>query len=299
LLTQDDFDDKECFEETLNDVKELIEKYGKVAGIKSEGSEVQICFVGNVSDAREAVGEMNRLVLGGAAVSARLEAINGRSILLRNALSEDDMDDDDCLEESLKDIRQIMSKYGEISGLNAFRNQNVVVVDFVLDTSDPSMSRIAAELNGSIIGGQIISASTSRPSALETLVVDNPTPPEAKQICPEAKKPIYSGDKLIPEFFAECKRVPKIPNPTGPRNYAQVTNDEQVRPLLAGMLGELMRLQKRAIEDKNAKARRRLVLGLREVCRGIRAHKVKMVVMANNLDEYGGTTFLLVPLSPS
>ena len=28
-------------------------------------------------------------------------------------------------------------------------------------------------------------------------------------------------------------------------------------------------------------------MGLREVARGIRAHKVKMVVMANNLDQYG------------
>ena len=55
----------------------------------------------------------------------------------------------------------------------------------------------------------------------------------------------------------------------------------------AEMLGELMRLQRRSIEGKNAKARRRLVLGLREVARGIRSHKVKMVVMANNLDEYG------------
>jgi selenocysteine insertion sequence-binding protein 2 len=53
------------------------------------------------------------------------------------------------------------------------------------------------------------------------------------------------------------------------------------------MLGELMRLQERSKDDKNARARRRLVMGLREVARGIRAHKVKMVVMANNLDEYG------------
>ncbi len=34
-------------------------------------------------------------------------------------------------------------------------------------------------------------------------------------------------------------------------------------------------------------ARRRLVMGLREVSRGIRANKVKMVIMANNLDQYG------------
>ena len=101
------------------------------------------------------------------------------------------------------------------------------------------------------------------------------------------KEPLYSGDKLIPERFAEMKRVPKIPNSGKPREYAKIVNDERVKPLLSEMLGELMRLQKRAMEDKNSKAKRRLVMGLREVARGIRAHKVKMVVMANNLDDYG------------
>jgi selenocysteine insertion sequence-binding protein 2 len=118
------------------------------------------------------------------------------------------------------------------------------------------------------------------------------TPGEAADSLPKKartgdKTPLYSGDKLIPEFFAECKRVPKVPNSAGPREYAKIINDERVRPLLKEMLSELMRLQKRAIEDKNAKAKRRLVMGLREVARGIRAHKVKMVVMANNLDQYG------------
>ncbi len=78
---------------------------------------------------------------------------------------------------------------------------------------------------------------------------------------------------MIPERFAEMKRVPKVPNASGPREYASTVNDEQIKPLLIEMLGELMRLQKRAMEDKNAKARRRIVMGLREVARGIRAHK--------------------------
>jgi selenocysteine insertion sequence-binding protein 2 len=73
------------------------------------------------------------------------------------------------------------------------------------------------------------------------------------------------------------KRVPKIPNAPGPRHYAAIVNDERVKPLLSEMLGELMRLQKRAIEEKNTKAKRRLVMGLREVARGIRAHKGKLV----------------------
>ena len=60
-----------------------------------------------------------------------------------------------------------------------------------------------------------------------------------------------------------------------------------VIPLINEMLGELMRLQLRSKDDKNARARRRLVMGLREVARGIKSHKVKMVIMADNLDEYG------------
>jgi selenocysteine insertion sequence-binding protein 2 len=43
----------------------------------------------------------------------------------------------------------------------------------------------------------------------------------------------------------------------------------------------------RAKETNNTKVKRRLVLGLREVCRGIKSRKVKMVILANNLDEYG------------
>ena len=66
-----------------------------------------------------------------------------------------------------------------------------------------------------------------------------------------------------------------------PRAYASKIADERALPTLVEMLGELMRLQERSKDDKNARARRRLVMGLREVARGIRSHKVKMVVMAS------------------
>jgi len=151
---------------------------------------------------------------------------------------------------------------------------------------------------GMVIGGQIIVAILSE-KAINTEVEvsansgDKRKPNVEMNIALEKrartdnKAPLYSGDKLIPERFAEMKRVPKIPNAVGPREYAGTIQDERVKPLLTEMLRELMRLQKRAIADKNAKARRRMVMGLREVARGIRAHKVKMVVMANNLDQYG------------
>jgi selenocysteine insertion sequence-binding protein 2 len=52
------------------------------------------------------------------------------------------------------------------------------------------------------------------------------------------------------------------------------------------MLGSLMSYQLRSKDDVNARSRRRLVLGFREVARGLRANKIKLVVLANNLDEY-------------
>jgi selenocysteine insertion sequence-binding protein 2 len=102
------------------------------------------------------------------------------------------------------------------------------------------------------------------------------------------KVPLYSGDKLISERFAECKRVPKVINhETETRTYAKLVNDETIKPTIVEMLSELMRLQRRAMEENNTKTKRRLVMGLREVARGIRSHKVKLVIMANNLDQYG------------
>jgi hypothetical protein len=56
---------------------------------------------------------------------------------------------------------------------------------------------------------------------------------------------------------------------------------ESVKTLLIEMLGELMRLQQRAMEEKNSKAKRHIVMGLREVARGLHSPTGKMVVMAN------------------
>lgn len=111
---------------------------------------------------------------------------------------------------------------------------------------------------------------------------------------------MYSGDKLIPERFAACKRVPKIPNSGNPRDYASLyiekfhnntdgSNDDilkEFKNITKDMLQELMKFQQRAKDDNNARSRRRLVFGLREVARGIRAQKIKMIIMAHNLDGY-------------
>eukprot|EP00980_Cylindrotheca_fusiformis_P010088 scaffold2243_cov122-Cylindrotheca_fusiformis.AAC.4 len=309
LLTDDDIEDKDCLNETLNDIRELGGRYGEISSVVADGNAVKLVFSGSTLVAQKAADELDGLCVGGMVVSARVESRDVTTptcIYLENVLTEDDFCDQECLEESLGDIRKIASKYGNIAGIEAIREGNSAVVKVLYGEGLAATKTAVNELNGMVVGGMVISASLVMPGESkehnERHVEDmgvvsshegkrKPIDENGESLLKKArtgdKTPLYSGDKLIPEFFAECKRVPKIPNSGGARDYAKIVDDESVRPLLTEMLSELMRLQKRATDDKNAKARRRLVMGLREVARGIRAHKVKMVVMANNLDEYG------------
>ncbi len=365
VLTEDDLQDSDCLQESLNDIKELCMRYGNVLDVVAKGSGVKVTYQNegeNKLTAQTAVSNLNGIVLGGNTVRASvLTATNGddnpldSSIDLFNLITKDDMDDEECMEESISDVERLASKYGEVVGTSLCKAEGdsghdptkaFVRIEFASD--DPSIvAKALGAFNGMVIGGQIISASLSgsKSTSQQPLEMTNPgdkrkpmeTPhvvnasketDKTKKARTDDKEPLYSGDKLISERFAEMKRVPKIPNKEGPRAYASnAPTDERIKPLLTEMLGELMRLQKRAIEDKNAKARRRMVMGLREVARGIRAHKgtyqkskkcviiyesqifltrrdelfsttwriefmfnlsiVKMVVMANNLDQYG------------
>jgi len=224
-------------------------------------------------------------------------------LILENILTEDDFEDKECREETMSDISDLVGKYGAIGNLKLElegERKGQVVVRYSGDETGTILSTAVNEMNGMIIGGQQILA--RRQGQVNTIASTNSKFSTATSSCPlsgatddagsnrEEKsndpEPLFSGGKKIPEQYAVCKRVPKIPTPAIPREYASKIGDEAI-PLLFDMLGELMRLQKRSKDDKNARARRRLVMGLREVARGIRARKIKMIVMANNLDMYG------------
>ena len=314
VLTEDDLQDSDCLQESLNDIKELCLRYGSVSDVVAKGSAVKVTYRddgGNTRIAQTAAGELNGIILGGNSVRASVLIASesdynhmAHSIDVHNLLTEDDMEDEDCMEESLGDVRELASTYGEVVSVNmcnveddSSKDPTIAYVRIRFGDDDPSVVVKAVEgFSGMVIGGQIVSASlsASRSAQPEATEMKNPgdkrkpteTPPStnaSKQARTDDKAPLYSGDKLISERFAEMKRVPKIPNKEGPRAYASgASTDEQIRPLLAAMLGELMRLQKRAIEDKNAKARRRMVMGLREVARGIRSHKGTYAKLWNN-----------------
>lgn len=289
ILSEDDYDDEECLEATEEDIKMLSSQYGKIEKIhiQVEGETKGIVSIYYTSEeaANSAVENINGIVIGGLKVRAWIQASKSQVersdpvLVLQKFMTEDDFDDQDCMEETKSDLREKLSKYGEIKSfdvaIDGIEKGNVSVI---FDDSNAA-TKASSDLNDSMIGGSKVAA---------VVRYEGDANAEAlKEVGKDSSEPMYSGEKVIPEQYAECKRAPKIPNAGVPREYAKRISDESVTPLLFDMLGELMRLQIRAKDNKNAKARRRLVMGLREVCRGIRARKVKMIVMANNLDEYG------------
>ena len=295
ILSADDYYDEDALAESLEDISSLAKQYGVVnnARVVTSGSDKGNVYVSFVDDqsANIAAKQMSGIVIGGSQVLVSTEDKSppghrkhsgAVEVILVNILNENDFQDEDCLNESLEDISGIAQRYGVVGHVYADttgEQKGTVHIEYL--EGEKTARYAAQELDGMLIGGSVVSGSVSN------LLISNESATASKDSTEKQHPPpIYSGEKIIPERFAACKRVPKIPN-SGPRSYAVKIEDDRAVPLLIEILGELMRLQERSKDDKNARARRRLVMGLREVARGIRAHKVKMVVMANNLDEYG------------
>ena len=293
ILCDDDYEDKDALQESIEDIKALSQQFGQVVNARASTSgndkgNVYIAY-GTNEAADKALQQLNGIVVGGSKILVSRDTEQQQSkvgeIVLSNVLNEDDFEDEDCLNESLDDIRTLAEQCGVIGSIRAEltgEDKGKVYVSY--PDGHEIAKKAAQKINGMVIGGLIISASLVVASTNNSTNTTSDVPMQEEK---EVPPPMYSGDKIVPERFAACKRVPKVPNRGTPRAYASKIADESATPLLIDMLGELMRLQERSKDDKNARARRRLVMGLREVARGIRAHKVKMVIMANNLDDYG------------
>ena len=294
ILCNDDYEDEEAFRESIEDIRGLAGQYGRVIDARgsisgSDRGNVYIVY-DEPNSADMAVARLNGLVISGSVVKVSRHDVNSAlrsepgEVVLNNGLNDDDIEDEDCLNESLKDIRSLAEQCGIVGSVLVDLSGGQRKIRISFPEGHQAARQAAQKLDGMMLGGIALSASTVSPIYYSADNDCNDIPEKSDSPPPP---PIYSGDKIIPEQFAVCKRVPKIPNVGAPRSYASKISDESGVIMLSEMLGELMRLQERSKDDKNARARRRIVMGLREVARGIRAHKVKMVVMANNLDEYG------------
>lgn len=286
-LTPDDLADEDCLQEALTDLKALASKYGSVEALSVEENRIRITYNGDLAVIRDAATAMSRVVLAGQQLRATVQVPHQQegttTIALRNILTEDDLEDEDGLQECLEDITELVGRFGSVDkAVVSEQEKRTILVHY--ESLNKSVEDTLKDLHAIMLGGTAIHPALVQVDGGATTVLLDPSAPTMSQA---GQVPLMSGDKIIPERFAACKRVPKVANVGQPRGYARLVPDERVLALLKTMLAELMRLQKRALEDKNYKAKRRLVMGLREVHRGLRANKMKMVVMANNLDDYG------------
>lgn len=293
ILTVEDFEDEECLMESKDDIETLSKQYGKVLNIdivmESElKGRVSITFE-SIDNAKIAVDQFNGMMIGGQTVVASLSQnakISVPKLILKGVLTDDDFDDDDCLEETNSDLMILLNKFGKVETLEMEIEGNRKGDVKVTYDEMSSVAVAIEELNGKMFGGAKLMAVLSEDASADTSLASSKLN-HAFCTLNTNEAMVSASGKVIPAQYAEMKRVPKIPNKGVPRAYAKQIDNDQVVPLLFEMLGELMRLQLRAKETNNTKVKRRLVLGLREVCRGIKSRKVKMVVLANNLDEYG------------
>ena len=284
VLSADDIDDKDCLEETLSDVHILASQYGEVKHLTVDLIKcgIYVEYSGDFDIAEAAVKQLDKKLLAGEHVSAKIV----RNIIkVENVLNDDDLDDDECLEETLSDIKELASELGNVSGITVNIQSRIVYIEFAGGFAEASNA--AKTLDGKVLGGQqlVVAPCLTEIFQGSLCAVPSSTADDAKTY----PSPLMSGQKVIPEIFAECKRVPKIPNAGSRRSYAtpvQPENENETLQLLNDLLTTLMKLQQRSKDDPNARSRRRLVMGLREVARGIRAGKVKMVILAYNMDEY-------------
>jgi selenocysteine insertion sequence-binding protein 2 len=300
ILTDDDINDADCLEESLNDIRRLASKYGEIKSVialRTEDDALSTHVLLTYScDASAAILELNRVIFGGQPIVATLTSLSTSkstfAVRIHNIITDDDLEDECCLEESLNDVKELATQFGQVQSIAVDRPDdpsklsdcNEYAIKIYFPTIDEAQDAMKG-FNGMLIGGQTVTATVD---GSNTDTVKLPNEADATGKCNNGPSPMYSGDKLISERFAECKRVPKILNQSvDPRPYAKLVSDAEIKPKIIEMLSELMRLQRRAMEENNTKAKRRLVMGLREVARGIRSHKVKLVIMANNLDEYG------------
>ncbi|CAM9405005.1 unnamed protein product, partial [Hapterophycus canaliculatus] len=99
--------------------------------------------------------------------------------------------------------------------------------------------------------------------------------------------------KRMPPKYKEAAALPKPPGVSGAgssKAYVNQPPDQEVNDLVFEMLQLLFKFQERVrfSDPAKAKTRRRIVMGLREVLRGVKAKKVQLLILAPNVDSAGG-----------
>jgi hypothetical protein len=170
-LTEDDFEDEDCLQESLHDIESLAKQFGSVVKTRArreEGNIVLLTYIGDRAVANSVAEKLNGTVLGGKLLSASVlsQSVDEKPssqdtrylVLLRNILSEDDLADEECLQESLEDVKELASQYGKVLNVAVDVNDLPCEVKVEYDGGEGVAKSAAQKFSGMVIGGQTVVA---------------------------------------------------------------------------------------------------------------------------------------------
>lgn len=283
VLSVEETEDPEELEEVMSDLRAICEACATPTSMVADGVNCYVTFA-SADEANEAMRELHKTVIGGRQLECELmhqtheRGSRGRpvALALRGGCSCEALGDDEEVEEIEGDVARIALGRGVQGATVRVIREGDEAGDVWLEFEERSLALRAQDaLAGLVLSGEQINIE---------LVESREEPPASNLV--ESKK---TGALLkLPPKYAEARRVPKLPNSERTRFYAQEQPlDAVLDELVAELLGRLFDFQERVrLNDPlKAKMRRRLVFGLREVRRGVRANNVKCIVLAPNVDE--------------
>ena len=295
-LDADDAADADAVDETRDDLARLAEAYGPLAApVRLEPSRVAalhgcldaVLDFGDARAAARAVAGLGRTTIGGATLLCDVEPAPGDAVavVLGGALGGVDAGDADEVDEALGDLRAVVEARAPALLVAVAARGADVLATF---GSARAAARAAAALAGVVLGGEPLSAAVATADGAVAAAAAPAAPAPAAPAAPDTYTDARGQLVKLPPKYAAARHVPKVPNAAPVQPYATAHPlDRTLDGLVAALLARLFEFQERVrLNDPiKAKMRRRLVFGLREVRRGIRADNVKVVVVAPNIDE--------------
>ena len=165
VLTEDDFEDDDCLEESIGDIKLLVSKHARIVAVnidKANGGTVYIEIEGNTVVASSVMKQLAGTMIGGEKASVSLKSCHDYPnlvsgfVLLRNVLTQSDLEDEDCLEESKADIAALAGRFGTLVKCKVNTEDFTVMLEY---SGGATVAETAArEFQGMVIGGQTLVA---------------------------------------------------------------------------------------------------------------------------------------------
>lgn len=275
VLSESEVEDDEELEEAMADLRALCEKTGSLESFDRDGLDC-LARYSDPAHAKAAVELLATTRLNGDLVVCKLEGDAKQLVALRGVVSHEALQDDDEVKEIEGDIEACASQRGAPPSSVKVGTAG----DVLLEYADVATARQAVDkLAGLVLGGDLI--------RVEFVDEQEEQDEEDEDLAIFESKTTPGGLVKLPLKYARARRVPKMAGETKPDYAADQPRDAVIDDLVATLLGKLFEFQERVRinEPLKAKMRRRLVFGLREVRRGIRANNVKCLVVAPNVDD--------------